>query len=322
MVRVQPEATVASPLLMPRPPAARRPRTPRPSPAPSSPPRCRIAPRRGRARITSTRCANPSTSSISDEIRSTAIPRAARSTISSWICRFAPTSTPRVGSSAISTRGGRTSHFANSTFCWLPPESVETGASNEEVRMSSSCDERRRAAALAAPADDAARRELPQVRQGHVLAHRADHHEPLLLAALGQHRDAEPRRPAAARGSGPARRRAGSRRRRADRRRRAPARPRCGRCRPARPGLRSRPRASVSETSSSDPGPAEPARLEHDRRVGGGRTLRRVLERDAAADHRARRGSAASRRPRPTSGRRARPASPSPSRRPRAPRRG
>ena len=98
------------------------------------------------ARITSTRCARPSTSSISDEISSTAIPSRASPIRSSWICRFAPTSTPRVGSSAISSFGRRKSHFANSTFCWLPPESVVTIASCEAVRTSRSSRELARAA--------------------------------------------------------------------------------------------------------------------------------------------------------------------------------
>src|SRR5581483_2111485 len=80
-------------------------------------------------RMTTMRCARPRTSSSSDEMRRTAMPSRASRAISSWICRFAPTSTPRVGSSASSTLGVRASHFANSAFCWFPPESVATGAS-------------------------------------------------------------------------------------------------------------------------------------------------------------------------------------------------
>jgi hypothetical protein len=34
---------------------------------------------------------------------------------------LAPTSTPRVGSSTISTLGRVASHFAMTTRCWLPP---------------------------------------------------------------------------------------------------------------------------------------------------------------------------------------------------------
>jgi hypothetical protein len=39
-----------------------------------------------------------------------------------------PTSIPRVGSSTISTAGLRPSHLASTTFCWLPPDSMETGS--------------------------------------------------------------------------------------------------------------------------------------------------------------------------------------------------
>ena len=41
----------------------------------------------------------------------------------------APASTPRVGSSARSTTGCASDERANSTFCWLPPESDEIGVS-------------------------------------------------------------------------------------------------------------------------------------------------------------------------------------------------
>jgi len=37
--------------------------------------------------------------------------------------RLAPTSTPRVGSSRMTTRGPGCSTFAMASFCWLPPES-------------------------------------------------------------------------------------------------------------------------------------------------------------------------------------------------------
>ena len=65
------------------------------------------------------------------------MPSAASEWINRWIASFAPTSTPRVGSSAMKTRGRRNSHFANSTFCWLPPESVLTRALFDRVRTSS-----------------------------------------------------------------------------------------------------------------------------------------------------------------------------------------
>ena len=43
--------------------------------------------------------------------------------------RFAPTSMPRVGSSAMRTPGSMSSARANSSFCWLPPDSDPAGAS-------------------------------------------------------------------------------------------------------------------------------------------------------------------------------------------------
>ena len=39
-----------------------------------------------------------------------------------------PTSTPTVGLLSTSTRGSRAIHFASTTRCWLPPESVRTGS--------------------------------------------------------------------------------------------------------------------------------------------------------------------------------------------------
>src|SRR3984957_6633485 len=44
---------------------------------------------------------------------------------------------PRVGSSKITTFGVIDSHFASTTFCWLPPDRVPTIVSMEAVRMSS-----------------------------------------------------------------------------------------------------------------------------------------------------------------------------------------
>ena len=58
-----------------------------------------------------------------------AVPLAARSTSSSWIWCLAPTSMPRVGSSATRTRGSPSSARANISFCWLPPDRVTAGAS-------------------------------------------------------------------------------------------------------------------------------------------------------------------------------------------------
>ena len=54
--------------------------------------------------------------------------------------RFAPTSTPRVGSSSTITFGSGCSTFASASFCWLPPDSDEARTSSEPVRMPKSCD--------------------------------------------------------------------------------------------------------------------------------------------------------------------------------------
>ena len=57
------------------------------------------------------------------------MPSAARSRIRRWISPRAPMSTPRVGSSRISTFGARASQRPITTFCWLPPLSRPTGVS-------------------------------------------------------------------------------------------------------------------------------------------------------------------------------------------------
>ena len=69
----------------------------------------------------------PISSGISDETRMIAMPCAARSEIMPWTSAFDCTSMPCVGSSRIRSDGAVASHFASTTFCWLPPESAETG---------------------------------------------------------------------------------------------------------------------------------------------------------------------------------------------------
>src|SRR5262245_7145611 len=95
-----------------------------------------VAPARGRVAtrrpscMTRTRSAMPSTSGSSLETMSTATPCAARSASRWCTSALVLTSMPRVGSSTSSTRGAVASHFASTTFCWLPPESVETGSAS------------------------------------------------------------------------------------------------------------------------------------------------------------------------------------------------
>src|SRR6185503_11192974 len=79
-------------------------------------------------RITRMRSHSASSSGISEEATRSAIPDAASARRWRWISALADTSTPRVGSSSSRTRVSR-SQRPRTTFCWLPPESVRTGAS-------------------------------------------------------------------------------------------------------------------------------------------------------------------------------------------------
>ena len=70
----------------------------------------------------------PINSGSSEEMSMTPSPWRARSAITVWTSAFVCTSTPCVGSSEDEQpRGVAASHFASTTFCWLPPESVLTG---------------------------------------------------------------------------------------------------------------------------------------------------------------------------------------------------
>ena len=77
-------------------------------------------------------------SSISDEVSTTAKPCRVMRSMSWYISCLAPTSMPRVGSSSISSLGLVASHLASSTFCWLPPDSSITVFSGE-VQTTFSC---------------------------------------------------------------------------------------------------------------------------------------------------------------------------------------
>src|SRR5690606_21926876 len=67
--------------------------------------------------ITSTRSLIPSTSGRSEEMSRIAIPSRVRRFINRYISSLAPMSTPRVGSSRMSTRGEAASHLPMTTFC-------------------------------------------------------------------------------------------------------------------------------------------------------------------------------------------------------------
>ena len=114
---------------------------------------------------------------------------------------FAPTSTPRVGSSSISSRGSVSSHFPSRTFCWFPPESVATGTA-ASAHGSAAARSRPRRCASSRDALGRRRRNSPRARRHQqVLAHAASEHEPLPLAVGRYERDAGAdrvaRRPAA-----------------------------------------------------------------------------------------------------------------------------
>ena len=66
-----------------------------------------------------------------------ASPRPASSLMSRWISALAPTSTPWVGSSRISSAGFAASQRASATFCWFPPERLPTRVSSEAVLIPS-----------------------------------------------------------------------------------------------------------------------------------------------------------------------------------------
>ena len=80
-------------------------------------------------RMTRMRSLIPRTSGSSLEIIRMPSPCWASSLRSRWISALAPTSTPRVGSSTISSLGLLASHLPTTTFCWLPPESLLTTCS-------------------------------------------------------------------------------------------------------------------------------------------------------------------------------------------------
>ena len=70
---------------------------------------------------------------MSVEQMSTGAPAAAVERMSACISSLAPTSTPRVGSSSRNTDGCASSHLANTTFCWLPPDSEPASWSTERL---------------------------------------------------------------------------------------------------------------------------------------------------------------------------------------------
>ena len=141
-------------------------------------------------RMTSTRSLMASTSGRSEEIIRIAIPSRARSQSSAWISDFAPMSTPRVGSSTISSFGWVASHLAMTTRCWLPPLRNVAFCSTLGVLIASFFDVGLRQPVLLAAAQHAQPRKRLQHRHRDVLADRQAGHQALLLAVLGHQPDA------------------------------------------------------------------------------------------------------------------------------------
>src|SRR5262249_13639057 len=77
-------------------------------------------------------------SSSSRETSRTALPSSRSSISRRWTNSIAPTSSPRVGWAATSTRGSRSISRARMTFCWLPPERAPPGVSGPPPRTSNS----------------------------------------------------------------------------------------------------------------------------------------------------------------------------------------
>src|SRR5262249_25824737 len=80
------------------------------------------------SRITRIRSPIWSTSGSSEEIIKMATPSPASRTSSSCRSALVAMSMPRGGSSTMSSAGRRPSHLARTTFCWLPPDSMDTGS--------------------------------------------------------------------------------------------------------------------------------------------------------------------------------------------------
>src|SRR5215212_10969983 len=106
-----------------RPPAISRPMSSTDDEAGSS------SPTRAPSYMTTMRSASARTSSRSSLNRSTATPAAAASRRYAWTVSIAPTSSPRVGWPATSTRGSPSNSRPRTSFWRLPPERFRTGTS-------------------------------------------------------------------------------------------------------------------------------------------------------------------------------------------------
>ena len=145
------------------------------------------------SRNTSMRVDSAMSSGSSLEMTSTPVPSAASSPISAWISAFAPTSTPRVGSSRIRIAAARRQPLGEHDLLLVAAR--QTGAS---ARRGSAARTRSRVEVLVAPsrAPRAAGSNRSRASVGSIgsdmlcsAAHRQ--HEPLSLAILGHEADAQ-----------------------------------------------------------------------------------------------------------------------------------
>ncbi len=95
---------------------------------------------------------------------------------------FDLTSTPAVGSISTSTDGSLASARPITTFCWLPPERLETGWSGPSVIDAEPVDQPARDVAAPPRRDEAERAELVGDGHGGVVGDRLGQHQPLRRA--------------------------------------------------------------------------------------------------------------------------------------------
>ena len=132
------------------------------------------------------------------------------------------------------------SHFASTIFCWLPPESVQTGFVSFAYFSCRRSAQSRAKRALGAAEDEPASLNAVERGERDVALDREVHHEALLAPVLGHERRCRPPSRPSASPAAAACRRSRPSRRPSGRCRRSRARPRSGRRRRARRARRSR----------------------------------------------------------------------------------
>ena len=138
-------------------------------------------------RITMIRSEIPIQSSRSADTSNIATPARRTADNRVQIAAWAPTSTPRVGCAAMSTRGFPAISRPTMSFCWLPPESAEASTSMLGVRTSASATilSVSSRAALAVDPHPAVYRWMHLVAEDPVLPERCVQQETLAVTILG-----------------------------------------------------------------------------------------------------------------------------------------